>query len=237
MRKLLALGLLLLVTIALAQPPQVGSLYTRDMSGSLSFTCTASVVSGADLNLDFENAILTAAHCVDRAITHDPATDEHHTTADYLITFDESDFYGVQLVRVGYQNRGYDVAVLRFTTREPDVTPIRIGSWTLVKPGTRIENWASPLGLGVQRFEGYISLKSLDRPVGNASLNWRGYALGIIPSAGGSSGSLILSEGRVIGVLIGSIAAQRGAEFTAIVPQSRFAAFLSSDGAGRSISY
>lgn len=235
--KNILIALLLLAGIAKAAPPQIGSLYTRDMSGSLNMTCTASVVSGADLNLEFDQAILTAAHCVDRSIEHDEVTGAYRSTADFLVTFDESDFYSVRLVRVGFQNRGYDVAVLRFTSREPSVEPLRVGHWSLVREGTRITNHANPGGLGLQRFEGYVSMLSLERPVGNSSLNWRGNAVAILPSAGGSSGSLVLSGDRVIGVHIGVINLRNGDGFKVFVPQWKFAAFLTSDTAARTISY
>jgi S1-C subfamily serine protease len=238
MRKLLALGLLLLVTIALAQPPQVGSLYTRDMSGSLQMTCTASIVSGTDLGLDFDAAILTAAHCIDRGIEFDDVTKEYRSTADYLVTFDEREYFSARLYRVGWQTKGYDLAILYFPANSPDIEPIRIGDWSEVAPGTAITNFANPMGLGLQRFVGYVTMLSLDRPVANASLNWRGNSVAMLPSAGGSSGSLILNEdGEVIGVLIGAISAQRGAEFTVFVGLPKFNAFLTNDGAARSISY
>lgn len=227
--------ILLFLGLAFANP-SIGSLYTRDMSGSLNMTCTASIVSGPDLGLDFERAILTAAHCVDKGIAFDEVTEEWHATRDFLVTFDESDFYAVQLLRVGYQTKGYDIAVLRFTAREPEYQPIRIGHWSQVGYGTHIENWANPMGLGLQRFEGYISMLSLDRPVDNASLNWRGNAVAVIPSAGGSSGSLILVDGRVVGVHIGAINSGRGDSFKVFVPQRKFATFMSSDGAARTIS-
>jgi hypothetical protein len=229
--------LILLVGMALAAPPAIGTLYTRDMSGSLNTTCTVSVVSGPDLGLKPKLVMLSAAHCVDQGIEKDDVTEEYRSTTDFLVTFNEREYYAAELYRVGWQTRGYDLAILTFAGETPLIPPLRIGDWSTVQAGTRITNYATPLGLGIQRFEGYVTMTSLDRPVGNASLNWRGNSLAFLPSAGGSSGSLILADDLVIGVLIGSINDNRGSKFTVFVPLSKFPAFLSSDGAARSISY
>lgn len=228
---------LLVGTLALAQlPTNVGSLYTKDESGNLAFTCTASVVRGSDLNLKVDKVIMTAAHCVDDQIDKDAATGKYVAKTVFLVTFDEQTFYGANLLRVGRQSKGYDIALLTFAAKVPDVASFAIGDFSKLKLGDSLFNYGNPLGLGLQYFHGTLSMIALQRPIGPAGAMWKGYALSIMPSGPGSSGSLILdSNGAVVGVLIGVIQGPFGTPFTVIVPQSRFAAFMSSAEAARDI--
>lgn len=238
MKRLLFLFILLASVALAATPDAIGSLYTRDITGSLNFTCTASVVDGESLGVETEVVVMTAAHCVDRSIEFDESTETYRSTADYRVTFNDNEYYAVELLRVGYQTKGFDVATLVFTSVTPDVEPLAVGSWRNITSGTAVINYANPMGLGLQRFEGYVTMLTLDRPVATASLNWRGNAVAILPSAGGSSGSLVLdSRGAVIGVLIGYIGDGRGAKFTVFVPHSKFDAFLNRESAARDIEY
>lgn len=218
--------------LAVDRPDGIGSLYSRTMSGDLQFTCTASVVDGARFGFE-GGVILTAAHCVDGAVKHDAVTDEWRVTGDFMVTFNEQDFYGVRLARMGFAKNGYDLAVLEFGGRAPTVTALPVGAWSSVRVGDNITNWGNPMGIGMQFFRGMVSMLSLERPVETTQLAWRGYAVGVIAVAGGSSGSLILNDdGEVIGVLVGTIQARTGSPFVAFVPESRFAAFMQNDAAG-----
>ena len=228
---------IILAGFAVAKPDAVGTLYTRDLSGSLLMTCTATIVDGPQVGV-VGIAIMTAAHCVERSLVLDEGEDAWRTTADYLVTFDEMEYYPVRLHRVGYPRRGYDLATLIFHARTPDIEPLLIGDWANVRVGTAIVNHANPLGIGVQSFTGYVSMLRLERPVSSGNVNWRDHAVAILPGAGGSSGSLVLNvDAQVIGVLVGVIQGQFGSPFVIFVPQDRFGAFFVNDAAGRTIAY
>lgn len=240
MRKLMVIVLALLVGVALAQPPQIGSIYSRDLSGSLSFVCTVSIVAAEDYGYEDAHDILglTAAHCVDSGLRLNTDADEWRSNEDFFVTFDEKSFMSVQLLRVGFTNTGYDIALVYFPDTPPDIEPLRTGDWDGVRVGMSILNYANPMGLGVQAFQGYITMLSLDRPVEGARVFWRGNALAMLPSAGGSSGSLIMTtDNEVIGVLIGMIVPRAGSSFTVFVPLSKFDAFLHDSSAGRNVTY
>ena len=233
-----ALALVVLLSVGLARPDAVGTLYTRSTSGSLQMTCTASVVEGEAFTLPDRLVVLTAAHCVSDRITSDDGTGEHRTNNDYLVTFDELDFYTVRLHRVGRADRGYDLALLVFHGRTPTVSPLSIGSWADVQVGSRIHNYANPMGIGMQQFTGYLSMLDLQRPVEGKHILWRGNAVAIVPGAGGSSGSLVLDDDEaVVGVLVGVIQASMGSPFVVIVPQWKFDVFLLNDTFGFNITY
>lgn len=214
--------------------PAVGILYQRQSNGDLASLCTVSIVAGEDVGVDAEFALVTAAHCVVRDLKKDDET--WYDDADWLVTFDEKSFTAVITHRVGDPALGYDMAVLVFDGLAPDIEPLRLGDWASVEVGQRVLNWANPLGIGLQRFEGYVSMLSLERPVKGQNIWWKGNAVAIIAGAGGSSGSLILDEaGDVVGVLIGVIQAQFGTPFVVFVPVSKFADFLENDTYGRPI--
>ena len=230
-----AIVLTLFIGAALAHPA-VGILYQRQSNGDLTSLCTISIVAGEDVDVDAEYALVTAAHCVRRDLKFDDASGEWRDNADWLVTFDEKSFTAVVTYRVGDTNLGYDLAVLVFDGPAPDVEPLRLGEWADVKLGERVINWANPLGIGLQRFEGYVSMLSLERPVKGANIWWKGNSVAIIAGAGGSSGSLILNEeDEVVGVLIGVIQSSFGSPFVVFVPVSKFADFLENDTYGRPI--
>lgn len=237
--KRLAAMLIIALGIAHAQAPAaIGSLYQRDMSGSLQMVCTISLVDGDGLGLSGP-VLLTAAHCVDDDLRE---VDEEGTTVrsnrDYLVTFDERSYNEVQLVRVGDTDAGFDAAVLAFVELDASAEPLAIGGWGGVRLGDPIVNWANPAGLGLQRFTGEVTMLSLNRPVEATDINWRGNAVAILPSAGGSSGSLILDGAdRVIGVLVGTITPKGGASFTVFVPILKVLEMLTSDRAGVDVTY
>lgn len=239
MRKALFVVILLLIGVAFAVPPQIGSIYSRDMSGSLDFVCTVSIVAGQDFGFpDHQILGLTAAHCVERSLRHTAETDTWRSNTDYFVTFDERNFKVAHLLRVGFANAGFDVALVSFPDGLNDVKPLRIGNWGSVTVGMPIINYANPLGLGVQAFQGYITMLHLDRPVEGSQVYWRGNSLAILPSAGGSSGSLVMNtDYEIIGVLIGMIVPRAGSSFTVFVPLSKFDDFLNTNTGGRDVTY
>lgn len=232
--------ILTLLSFAMAQAPDaIGSLYQRDMSGSLQMVCTVSLVDGSGLGLEGP-VLLTAAHCVDSDLKE---VDEEErivrSNRDYLVTFDERSYNEVHLIRVGDTDAGYDAAVLKFVEFEPEAEPLLVGGWGGVQVGDPIVNWANPAGLGLQRFTGEVTMLALNRPVEAADINWRGNAVAILPSAGGSSGSLILdASDRVVGVLVGGITPQRSAtSFTVFVPILKVLEMVSNDRLGMDVQY
>jgi len=228
--------LTLLVGFVMANPA-VGILYKRTAYGNLESICTVSVVAGEDIGMEMERVLVTAAHCVNRDLVLDPGSELWHDNADWLVTFDEKAFVAAVTYRVGETVRGYDIAILTFVSEPPDVEPLRLGDWSTVELGSRLLNWANPLGIGLQRFEGYVSMLSLERPVRGAQIWWRHHGVAIVPGAGGSSGSLLLDvDGFVVGVLVGVIQAPMGTPFIVFVPVDRFEAFLENDHYGRPIS-
>ena len=239
MRKVLFVVILLLVGVALAQPPQVGSIYSRDISGSLDFVCTVSIVAGMDYGFPEHRLLgLTAAHCVERSLRHNAELDTWRSNTDYFVTFDERNFKVAHLLRVGFSNAGFDVALVSFPDGLNYIEPLRTGDWDSVTVGMPIINYANPMGLGVQAFQGYITMLHLDRPVEGGSVFWRGNSIAMLPSAGGSSGSLVMTtDYEIIGVLIGMIVPRAGSSFTVFVPLSKFDAFLSEKTGGRDVTY
>jgi len=232
-----AAAVLLSLGTALANPA-VGILYQRSVNGNLESVCTVSIVAGADVGVDADVALVTAAHCVNRNLVEDKGTEEWRDNADWLVTFDEASFAGAITHRVGILDRGYDVAIMLFAGTPPDVEPLRFGDWATVELGSRLLNWANPMGIGMQRFEGYVSMLSLERPVKGTNIWWRHHGVAIIPGAGGSSGSLLLDDdGLVIGVLIGVIQAQFGTPFVVFVPLDRVQRFLAVDAYARVITH
>lgn len=190
--------------------------------------------------------LLTAAHCVSWAIQRvesDEARIGHYTAkklpymslsgwskklfpqkkteyrqlVDFVWTADEIQYYGVRVLVVGKEDSGYDFAVLQ--VKPAMKVRINPGSWS-VSPGDTVAAVSNPGGYGKQLFSGYITMLSLNRPIVDISqsINWRGNMVLSIPSAPGSSGSLLLRDGRYIGVLIGVIQERFGAPFTVAVP-------------------
>jgi hypothetical protein len=238
MRKFALFALLLTLAFAYARPPSIGTLYQRELSGTLRMTCTASIVEGEQVGVDAPLALLTAAHCVNRDLMKDDDTGRTMTRAEFLVTFDEQEFYTVRLSRVGRTDRGYDAAVLYFSSRAPEIAPLHLGSWDTVTVGDRIRNYANPMGIGMQAFEGYISMMRLERPVEGTNIYWRDNAVAIVPGAGGSSGSLILNaDGEVVGILVGVIQASMGTPFVVFVPVWKVEQMLTNPVTRMDISY
>lgn len=142
---------------------------------------------------------------------------EYRQLVDFVWTADEVQYSGVKVIAVGKEEAGYDFAVLQI--RSPMGTRISPGNWN-VSPGDVVAAVSNPGGYGKQLFSGYITMLSLNRPIVDISqsINWRGNFVLSVPSAPGSSGSLILRDGKYIGVLIGVIQERFGVPFTVAVP-------------------
>lgn len=231
---LLLASLLMIGTAAAIPPPEaVGGLY---LQSSGRYLCTASVVSGLELGLREERVVLTAAHCVTGALE----ADEGGWTSrfDLLLSFDNDTFYEVTPLRVGYPMAGYDLAILVFRGATPEVAPLRMGSWEAIDFGSEVQNFANPLGMGLQYFMGSVTMLRLEpsSEVRQSHQQWRHNAVAALHVGPGSSGSLILNEDlEYIGVLSSVIDPSFGSALTVFIPQWKFADFLNDDRAGRDV--
>lgn len=243
MRKFLAFVLaasLFLTPIATAAKDQklveqvksaVALLYSQDEAGGLRMHCTATAFEQDSKTVDKVKTITgyhfaTAAHCIGGDNTDKERSADTKNTPFY-ITFDESGtqpkkFYPAKPKFVGYQSRGEDFAEFEVATGESWGT-VPLGDEKQAKDGDDFINVSSPLGLGKQTFHGQISSISLDRPLMQGDINWRGtIVLQITGINGGSSGSAIVHEDQhaIIGFLVGSI----GGSTIVAIPVSRFIA-------------
>jgi hypothetical protein len=193
-------------------------LYFQNAQGNQSFACTATAFERQDNVYRF----LTAAHCLgsdrrDRELSADTSKDV------YFLTADETDgpkrFWPATPVFVGYQSRTDDFAIFEATSTE-DWPTVPLGDERDLENGAAYWNIAAPLGLGKQIQEGTIANLSLDRPVVQGDINWRGtLVLQQTGVNGGSSGSALISKDtqKIVGVLVGSI----GQSTIVAVPVSR----------------
>jgi hypothetical protein len=226
MVRTLALALLLSLTASVSAQSftdrakaATAILYAQDAQGGLSMRCTATAFARDGEVYQF----VSAAHCAGS----DDTTKEKVAKAPTLyITFDERAekvFWRAEVVATGYQHRGDDFLILSVTSSK-DWPTIPIGDERQEAEGNAVLNIASPLGLGKQVFHGSISKLTLDRPVIEGDINWKGSVLLQMPGTdGGSSGSAVLSESQeaIVAFLVGTIG---GSAITAI-PASKFEEF------------
>jgi len=227
------LGAVLNLAHAADPPEAIGSLFSKDPQNYL---CTATVVDGQELGLEHEVAVLTAAHCVEGGVKKDKASGTWASNEGYEVTFDSQDFFEVYPYRVGYARKGYDLAVMLFVDATPELTPLHMGSWDQIDFGTDIQNFANPLGMGIQYFTGAITMMHIEPSPINKKTQWHHNAVASVQVGPGSSGSLILNESQeYVGVLSGVMEARFGSPFTIFVPQWRFEDFMIDETAGRDL--
>ena len=202
-------------------------LYGQDESGGMKMRCTATAYEQLADKSGYRFA--TASHCVSGK------TEKEQKAQKYFVTTDEAGaktFLSAVLIEAGDKTVGDDFAIFETkTTLQFTVTPL--GDSDKLALGDRVINIASPFGLGKQYFEGYMSNLKLDRPPLDAgSVQWSDVMLVEIGSAGGSSGSAIVSENQhaIVGFLVGGTNSTIGA---IIIPVSRFKAFEVAVKAGK----
>lgn len=164
----------------------------------------------------------SAAHCVSGD------DDVEIKGSKYFITSDsagEKTFIPAKLIESGDKQTGDDFSIFEATTTQIfEIVPL--GNEKLDAVGDRVINVASPLGLGRQYFEGYISSLTLDRPKFNGGeVSWHDAYLVAIGGGPGSSGSAIVSvkQGAIVGFLVGQF--ERGQVGFIIIPVSQFKTF------------
>ena len=218
---------------ASAPPEAVGSLY---LAKPKRYLCTATAVSGYDLGLSHSVAILTAAHCIEPGLKKDTRSGTWINTFDFNVSFDGKTFYEVEPYRVGYAESSYDIAVLLFTKNAPTVEPLQMGTWEQVDFGTDIQNFANPLGAGIQYFTGSVTMLYIEPAYVEKNPSWHQNAIASLQVGPGSSGSLILnSDHEYVGVLSSVMEARFGSPFTVFIPQWRFQEFMDNYSAGRTL--
>lgn len=199
-------------------------LYNQDEQGGMHMRCTATAYRKTKAGYRF----VSASHCVSGN------TDEEQSETHFFVTPDANGkakvFIPATLIKAGDRDAGDDFAIFEITTSESfEVVPL--GN-DVTAVGTPVVDVASPLGLGKQYFEGYVSAPKLDRPPLDAGLvKWRNVMLVEIGSGPGSSGSAIVAEDQqaIVGFLVGGFSANIGA---ICVPVSQFKAFEAKVDAG-----
>jgi hypothetical protein len=194
-------------------------LYGQDGSGGMKMTCTATAYERLADKSGYR--FVSAAHCVSGK------TDKEQKAQKYYITTDnagEKIFLNAVLIEAGDKSVGDDFSIFEVkTNREFSVIPLGNSEFLVV--GDKVINVASPYGLGKQYFEGYVSNTKLDRPpIDAGKVQWTDVMLIEVGSAGGSSGSAIISEDQraIVGFLVGGTQSTIGA---ICIPVNRFKDF------------
>lgn len=196
----------------------VALLYGQTEDGGMRMKCSATAYRKLEAGYRFASA----SHCVEGD------SDTKQKAGKYFITFDtegSKTFIPARLVEAGDRNVGDDFSIFEvLTDAKVDVTPL--GDSDKIVTGENVINVASPMGLGKQFFQGYVSSPHLDRPPLDAGeVQWTNVMLVFIGGGPGSSGSAIVSEDQkaIIGFLVGSMGS--GNLGAICIPVNKFAAF------------
>lgn len=224
MKYLLALLTVLSTAAAAAtDPSKVGEsvyiLFSQNETGGMEMRCTATAFEANGNLVRF----ITAAHCVTHENPNLPGKLAIQRAALFLSadrSTGEQTFIRATIDTVGRPDEGYDFAILTADMKGANIALTPTGDEKQEKNGTKILNIAAPGGLGKVYFNGHVALLKIDRPLIDESshINWEGFMLVQLPSAGGSSGSAVVSveTGKIIGLVVGTI---RG--LTTVLPISR----------------
>jgi len=200
----------------------VALLYSQTEDGGMKMRCTATAYKVLDKNTGYRFA--SASHCVEGD------SDVEQKAQHYFITFDTAGsktFIPATLVEAGDRNVGDDFSIFEVKTdAKVEVTPL--GDSDKVVTGENVINVASPMGLGKQFFQGYVSDTRLDRPPLDAGdVKWTDVMLVFIGGGPGSSGSAIVSEEQkaIVGFLVGSNGGQNIGFI--VIPVNKFLKFES----------
>jgi S1-C subfamily serine protease len=122
-------------------------------------------------------------------------------------------FARVNLVSVGKVEEGYDFAVIEADLNVPALT---LGDEKILKGGDDIVYVGAPAGIGKLYYKGFVSLPRVDRPMNFDGARWPGAIMLQVPAESGCSGSSIVKDNKIVGILVGGDKA-----VTAAVPISR----------------
>lgn len=209
-------------------------LYAEDTNGTMDMKCTATAFERDDKD-KFVYRFVTASHCL---AEDDTEHERAELESEYLyLSLDKPGgdrvFHKVKVLAVGYQHRGDDFAVLelRLPDTEIGVMPLADHDPEL---GERLVNIAGPAGYGKQLFLGHVSNPKFDRPAKSRKMDWTNAVLVQMDTAGGSSGSAMVSvpQKGIVAIHVGSL--QTSSTPTRIsLPVSRFKKFWSDSKAGK----
>jgi hypothetical protein len=190
-------------------------LYRQTEDGSMRMTCTATAFQ----TIGDEVRLLTAAHCLMREGKDGKMMPD---IQPIFASQDDSDIKTfARVTREGYGTMatGNDFAVLRAKFGKP-IPCIPLGDERTEHAGSAVVYIGAPYGIGKAVFSGAISLLKIDRPIvdEDRSLNWIGAMLIQSITAGGASGSAVVSQstGKIIGILVG-----HNGPFVIAIPVSR----------------
>lgn len=197
-------------------------LYGQTEEGGMKMFCTATaykVVTGKDGKV--KTRFVSAAHCVQGN------TDVEQKQNKYFITSDEAGtktFIPATLVEAGDKKVGDDFSIFEVEGTQFSVMPL--GDSSAITLGDRMIDVSSPLGLGKEYYEGYVSNTHVDRPPMDAGeVQWTNVLIVTIGGGPGSSGSSIVSvkQEAIVGFLVGSFGA--GNVGFIVVPVDKFKTF------------
>jgi Trypsin-like peptidase domain len=203
-------------------------LYKQQEDGGMKMVCTATAYKKLDKDAGYR--FVSASHCVDGE------TDEEQKISKYFITNDNQGsktFVPVKLIEAGDRYIGDDFSIFE-AKANPGTEVLPLGDSDKVVSGENVINVASPMGLGKQFFQGYVSNALLDRPPLDAGdTQWTSVMLVAIGGGPGSSGSAIVSEEQhaIIGFLVGS--SGRGNIGFIVIPVNKFKTFEASVDSGK----
>lgn len=195
-------------------------LYSQDEEGGMKMLCSGTAYRKLADGKGFR--FVSASHCVSGE------TDEEQKSGRYFVTLDATGaktFIPAKLIEAGDRNQGDDFSIFEAKIDNFDeMTPL--GDSDKVSIGEDVVNVASPMGLGKQYFQGYISNTLIDRPPLDAGdTKWTNVMLVAIGGGPGSSGSAIVSDQQhaIIGFLVGEFG--RGHLGFVVVPVNKFKHF------------
>lgn len=197
-------------------------LYSQTEDGGMKMHCTATAYRVVtDLIGSKKTRFVSASHCVSGENSVEQKQTKFFITAD---AEGEKTFIPATLVEAGDRKVGDDFAIFEVQGAQFDSIPL--GDSDKIRMGDSVLDVASPLGLGKQYFEGYVSSIHLDRPPLDAGdVQWTNVMLVEIGGGPGSSGSSIISldQHAIVGFLVGAFS---GGNIGAVcIPVDKFKAF------------
>lgn len=180
--------------------------YLESPNGSKIFDCTATRVKMPDESILSQPRYLTAAHCVSES---EAKTGKLRRTRQpiYLSEDDgteSSSYHLARIVNMGDEDEGMDYAIL---SSHLSVPALELGDERILEAGSHVIVYGGVAGLGVSQVNGRIARLAISRGLVNTDehLVWTGNMALDMPITGGASGSAVLSDGKVVGIVLGYV--------------------------------